>query len=281
MIDFSTILFRCSSLGYIMTEPRNKNELLSETCKTHLIDVYVRHKYGRQSDISNKYTEKGLMVEEDSITLYSRVKKKLFTKNERHLSNECIKGTPDLFIGHALEQAEEVIDIKSSWDIFSFFRVHTQLLNKHYYWQLQGYMALTGASTSTLAYCLVNTPQATIMDEKRKLFYKMNVATDENDLYKEACTELEKAMIYDDIPIKERVIEISVERNDMDIEHIYKRVEDCRCYLSELQNELHGVQPPSIPIIDTTIRIDIGDATKKNKKRKDERNQLCINQRCV
>lgn len=281
MIDFSTLLFRCSSLGYIMTDPRNKNEQLSETCKTHLIDVYVRHKYGRQSDISNRYTEKGMMVEEDSITLYTRVKKKLFVKNEQHLSNTFIKGTPDLFTGPSLDKAQEIIDIKSSWDIFSFFRVHTQLLNKHYYWQLQGYMALTGASTSTLAYCLVNTPATTIMDEKRKLFYKMNVATDENDLYKEACTELEKAMIYDDIPIKERVIEISVERNDMDIEHIYKRVEDCRCYLSELQNELHGVQPPSIPIIDTTIQIDIGDATKKNKKRKDERNQLCINQRCV
>lgn len=278
MTDFSTLQFRCSSLGHIMTDSRSKNDTLSETCKTHLIDIYVRHKYGRQSDISNRYTEKGMMVEEDSITLYTRVKKKLFIKNEQHLSNAFIKGTPDLFIGSSLDTAEEIIDIKSSWDIFSFFRIHTQSLNKHYYWQMQGYMALTGATKATIAYCLVNTPTITINDEKRRLFYKMNIATEENELYKEACIALEKAMTYDDIPIKERVIELSVERSDADIEQIYQRVEKGRAYLYDLENKLHSVTLSSMPFINTCSSREIKTGNNKNTKQVYEQSPLCINQ---
>jgi hypothetical protein len=79
-----------------MTESRTKNDL-SETTKTHLIDVYVANRYGRQEDIQSKFIEKGLAVEEDSITLYSRIKKDFYKKNEDHLKNSWIKGTPDLY----------------------------------------------------------------------------------------------------------------------------------------------------------------------------------------
>lgn len=234
-MNFSNILFRCSSLGYLMTESRSKSDPLSETTKTHLIDVYVQNKYGRQTDISNKYIEKGLMVEEDSITLYSRVKKTFFKKNEEHLSNEFIKGTPDLFTGIEITSADTIIDIKSSWDIYTFFRVHTQQINKMYYWQLQGYMALTGAKKAKLVYCLVNTPETIILDEERKLFYKMNAGTTENPDYIKACEELRNAMQFDDIRMNERVIELEVERNEDDIAALYKRVVASRYYLNALE----------------------------------------------
>jgi hypothetical protein len=243
-MNFSNTLFRCSSLGYIMTEPQKKTEILSETTKTHLIDVYVQNKYGRQSDISNKYIQKGLQVEEDSITLYSRVKKNFFKKNDLHLSNKFIKGTPDLFTGIEIEDAETIIDIKSSWDIYTFFRVHTQPLNKMYHWQLQGYMALTGAKHAKLVYCLVNTPETFILDEERKLFYRLNCGTTESETYTQGCEELRKAMTFDDMPMHERVIEIDVERNDDDIKRIYQRVSDCRDYLNLLEAKLN----PSVAI---------------------------------
>lgn len=240
-MNFSNTLFRCSSLGHIMTEPRSKSETLSETCKTHLIDIYVANKYNRQSGIFNRYIEKGLMVEEDSITLYSRVKKSFFKKNENHLHNDFIKGTPDLFTGLEIYSADTVIDLKSSWDIYTFFRVHAQPLNKMYYWQLQGYMALTGATNAKLAYCLVNTPETLITDEKRKLLYRMNVVTEENKDFQQACKELDESMKYDDILLNERVIEFEIARNDQDIEKLYKRVQQCREYLSELSKTLNPV----------------------------------------
>ncbi len=235
-MDFSKQLFRCSSLGYLMTNPISKADKeagnLSEGAKTHLIDIYIQNKYRRQTDISNKYIEKGLMVEEDSITLYSRVKKIFFKKNVQHLSNEFIKGTPDLYTGLEIEAADKVIDLKSSWDIYTFFRVHTKDINPLYYWQLHGYMALTHAAKASLCYCLINTPEPIIQDEERKLFYRMGAI--ENPLYEEACKELRKAMIFDDVPMRERIIEFIVEKNKEDIEKLYEKIKKARAYLKEL-----------------------------------------------
>lgn len=226
-MEADNILFRASSCGYLMVEPQKKTELISETTKTHLVDVFVSSKYGRNTDIHSKYTNKGLMVEEDSLTLYSRFKKEFYLKNEDHFSNAFIKGTPDIIT------EDRIIDVKSSWDIYTFFRNTTAKLNKNYYWQLQCYMALTGKEKATLAYCLINTPDMLIQDEKRKLQYRMGVIDDANLSFQEACNQLDKLMIYDDIILEEKIIEIEIKRNDKDIERLYERIVDCREYMNE------------------------------------------------
>lgn len=214
-----------------MTEPRSKSEGISETTKAHLVDKFVSVKYGRQSDIQNRYTIKGLAVEEDSISLYSRFTKKYFKKNEVQLENEFITGTPDLYIGESIEAADHIIDLKSNWTIFQYFRTTIKDIDKMYYWQLQGYMALTGAESATLAYCLVDTPDQLIFDEKRKLLWKMGVTTDQDPDYLAACDELDRLMKYEDIPMQEKVLETKIERNEDDIQRLYKRIEYCREYM--------------------------------------------------
>jgi hypothetical protein len=232
------ILFRSSAVHHIMTDPKSKSEEISEGCKTHLIDVYVSKKYGRNTEINTKYTNKGLFCEDDSITLYSRVKKQFFKKNEIWLTNDHVSGTPDLYTGESINTATRIIDIKSSFDIYTFFRSKFKPLNKEYYWQLQSYMMLTGAKTSTLAYCLVNTPSNILEDEKRKLWYGMggNNGNVDQELYSEACEKLAILHTYDDIPMKDRVHEIEIPRNDVDIEKIRVRVEECRKYMKEKFN---------------------------------------------
>lgn len=236
------ILFRCSSLGHIMTEPRSKSETLSETTKTHLVDKFVSVKYGRETDIHSRYTTKGLMVEEDSITLFSRHTKTFYMKNEETLTNEFISGTPDLYEGEDIRSADRIIDVKSSWDIYTFFRAANNGLNKRYFWQLQGYMALTGAKTATLAYCLVNTPEVLITDQKRKLSWSMNLIDADTDTnYQQACEEINKLSVYDDIPMGERIYQITVERDDEAIERLYERVKACRKWMNE---NLFKIQEP-------------------------------------
>lgn len=235
-MEKSFLNIRCSSIGYVMTEPRAKSEILSETCKTHIIDLHVAHKYNRHDDIFNKYVEKGTMVEEDSITLYSRVKKNYFKKNDKRLSNNYINGEPDLFTGIEIAEADTIIDIKSSWDLYTFFRAKYAKVNPHYYWQLQGYMALTGASKSTLAYCLVNTPEVIIGDEKRKLMYRMDRRDESDILYVKACEEMDKNMRFDDIPIADRFFEFDIPRDDEAIGKIYKRIDDIRTYYDKTFN---------------------------------------------
>ncbi len=245
-MKFDNYLFRASSCGHLMTSPVSKADKeagnLSEGAKTNLVDCYVSAKYGRQTDISNKYIQKGNMVEEDAITLYSRLKKIPFKKNVQHLKNDFLKGTPDLFTGLEISEADEIIDIKSSWDLYTFSRVRTKDINPIYYWQLQAYMALTGAHKARLAYCLVNTPQSLIEEEKRRLFYKMNVPTMENPDYLEACEALEKSMVYDDIPLKERFIEFEVERDNDGLGRLYKKINKCREFLNEYEMLVCGTE---------------------------------------
>jgi hypothetical protein len=226
MENANNILFRCSSLGKLMTEPRSKTETLSETCKKYLVEVFINYKYGRKNDIMNRYIAKGLMVEEDSLTLYSQYKNTIFFKNKERFSNEFITGLPDLTLD------DSVVDIKSSWDIFTFFsNNNADKINKDYYWQLQGYMELCDKPKARLAYCLINTPDVLVQDQKKKLHWQMGLIDDSND-FLEGCEEIDRLAVYDDIPLEEKVIEIDVKRNPAEIEKLNVRVAECRDYMN-------------------------------------------------
>lgn len=227
-MNFNDYKFHPSSLGLIMTESRTK-EPFGETAKSHLMECFVSHVYGRNKDVTNKYIEKGLVAEEDSLDLYSVVKNTLYVKNTEVLTNDCFIGTPDIITGGV------VIDLKTSWDIFTFFNVMAKPIDKRYYWQLQAYMALTGYTVSKLAYCLVNTPLKLVEDGKKKLMWTMAVIDpDTDEAYQKACEQLEKNSYYDDIPMEKRYIEFTIERNQADIDKAHKRVEESREFLNQL-----------------------------------------------
>ncbi len=63
-----------------------------------LLEIYIQQKYKRYKDISNKYIEKGVAVENDSIDMWRRERKQIVFKNEHMFTNDYIKGTPDLLI---------------------------------------------------------------------------------------------------------------------------------------------------------------------------------------
>lgn len=220
-----------SNLKYLSTSNSEIDGELSESVKTHLIDIFVSEHYNRRNDIHSRYIDKGLSVEDDGITLLSRASKTFFKKNEEHLSKGLLKGTPDLFTGESITNADKIIDIKSSWDIFTFSRAKYSAINKLYYWQLQAYMYLSGASTSSLVYCLIDTPETILNDEKRKLMWKMGVTTEESEEFQQACYELDRLHKYDDIPMSERYFETVIERNDTDIERLLARCQDCIEYM--------------------------------------------------
>lgn len=225
---FKDYLFHPSSLGLIMTDSRTKDPL-GETAKSHLMECYVGQKYGRKKDITNKFIEKGLLAEEDSLDLYTLVKDKLFVKNEETFKNDFFIGTPDLIDGDC------IIDIKTSWDIFTFFSVMSKPANKMYFWQLQAYLDLTGAKSAKLVYCLVNTPFKLVEDQKKKLMWTMGVIDPETDeAYLAACEEVDKNSNYDDISMEEKYIEFSFDRDQEAIDKAHDRVGVCREFLTKL-----------------------------------------------
>jgi len=196
---------RASRLGDVMTEAKAKSDLIGETARTYLLSQYIFNRWGRFKEFSNKFVEKGLAVEEDAITLYSRYAKKYFTKNEDSFENDFITGHPDVFIMDA-SRVSEVVDVKSSWDLHTFYKAK-KTIDKKYYWQLQAYMELTGASKARLVYCLIDTPQKLIDQAVR---YAVN---DGAIMSEELIEATRKNMTFADIPIRNRVVEFTFNYN--------------------------------------------------------------------
>ena len=238
-MNWSEILIRCSSIGNLMTEPKEKAAKdageLSKTAKSHLKKVYAREKYGREQDIVTKQMKKGIEVEEESITLLSRVIKKMLYKNEERLNNSYITGLPDIYEGESIHNAETITDIKSSYDLFTFLPNIGETLDRDYYYQLQGYMALSGAKNACIAYCLVDTPQHIIDSEKYKLFKAMDVISEESPEFIREALKIDKNMTFNDIPKEERVLIFPVERDEEAINKIYEKVIKAREFLAEFE----------------------------------------------
>ena len=282
-MDVNTILFSPSSVGKLMTEPREKSPLdkyedakvslnkkneqylltvnkttktaaklltdivklkaeieiletekdklfLSKTAETYLSEVFVQWKYKRRKNIKNNAISKGLQVEQLSADLLSRYLGRMFTTNEIRFANEFLIGTPDIIIG---KEEKLIIDLKSSWEIFTFFSQNVKALNDTYYWQLQAYMDLLGATSAQLAYCLIDTPLGILEAEKKKLQWDMCSVSERDPLYISACEELELLHTYSDIPLEERIILIDIPRDNEAIERMHEKIKQGRLWIEE------------------------------------------------
>jgi hypothetical protein len=225
----NTFKVRCSALGKVMTSPRSKSEILSQTAKTYVEEQVLLAKYGIVKTFNSRYTDKGNLVEDESIKLASDVLDLGFIlKNDEHFSNDWVMGTPDVNTDDIL------LDVKSSWDATTFPFFATEIPTKDYYYQLQGYMWLTGKQKSLLVYCLVNTPLDMVQDEIRRAHWNANLLEESLDLI----DEVQKRHNFDHIPDNRRVKFFEVKRDDEVIEQIKERVELCREYYETLYNFL-------------------------------------------
>ena len=163
------IRFRASSLSEIMTDPKEKTEVLSKGAKTLIETMAKEFVYGYHKTISGKEMEKGTLVEHESILLYNEVFFTDYKKNTERKENDWISGECDIFTG------SKIIDIKSSWSIPTFpatsATAGAQSKERGYDWQLRAYMWLWDVDTSEVAYCLVNTPDELIGYEAPELHY--------------------------------------------------------------------------------------------------------------
>lgn len=193
-MNFNNYKFRCHALGNLLVNPKLKSEILSETTKTYLRELWIKEVYGRERYIATKYMDKGIACESDSLDLVKTVTGKTHFKNQKELSNEYIAGIPDVI------DTDVIIDIKSSWDLWTFSAVTEDKAKKDYFGQLLGYMWLTDKKISRLAYCLVNTPEDQISYE----LYKLKASGAIRDIIEDE----EKARInyiFDDIEPEKRI----------------------------------------------------------------------------
>ncbi len=240
------------TLGDLLSKKLAKPEL-SATTKNYLQDLYREQYFKRNKAIATKYTDKGIRCEENSLTLYTETQKNLLLKNKVRYNNEFITGEPDNTQGL-------IRDIKTSWDFTTFPLFDTEVPNKDYYWQLQGYMMLTDTDKAELIYCLVDTPIKLIEDELRRLDWKahlfdMNgnaienkipliVETVSNLIYSTTaletfCQESENVHLswfenFQEIDKEHRIKIFEIDRNDEDIELLKVQISRAREYLNSL-----------------------------------------------
>ena len=217
---------RCSQIGKIMTNPRTKGERLSQTTKSYILELAIQEKYGIHKEFWSRYTDKGIEVEDEAIKLVGEVLNVGFIyKNEEQITNEYITGVPDV-------NTDVLIDVKSSWDAFTFFEkvVEDELKNKDYYYQLQGYMWLTDKQEALLCYCLVDTPLQIVDDEIRREHWKQNVIGESDDIR----AFVEDKHTFKHIPKEKRVKTHVVKRDEDVIEAIKTRIEECNEYYNEI-----------------------------------------------
>ena len=94
------IKFRASQVGKLMGLPKTikdqKAGLLSKTAQTYVQEVWLQKKFGYRENVTTKYMDKGLTMEDDSIALLSDVDGKFYTKNIKYKANEYLTGTCDI-----------------------------------------------------------------------------------------------------------------------------------------------------------------------------------------
>jgi hypothetical protein len=220
---------RCSSIGKIMTSPKTKGELLSQTTKTYLQELAIEEVYGIRKEFSSRYTDKGNEVEDLSIALCNDVLDLGFIyKNEEHFTNDWITGTPDV------NTNEILLDVKSSYDATTFPFFDTKLTNKSYFYQLQGYMWLTGKQESLLCYCLIDTPLQIVEDEIRREHWKASLIEEDLNLR----DFVQAKHTFGHIPKEKRLKTFKIERDEDVIEEIKTRIEQCREYYNDLIQQL-------------------------------------------
>lgn len=159
---------RCSALGKLMTNPRKKDEILSQTAKTYIRGLVKEIVYNYDPEFTSKETEKGKDVESQSIDLYNEVFFTNYKKNTERKTNDFLTGECDI------DAPEKIIDIKSPWSKKTFPATAEEGVNKDYEWQLRGYMWLFDKDSAEIAYCLVNTPEYLIEYEQNKTIHEVD-----------------------------------------------------------------------------------------------------------
>jgi hypothetical protein len=154
---------RASGAGQVMTNPRTKSELVSKTTLTFVENWLKQQLYGYQQEIRSKYIDKGNQLEDLAIdTAIELLNLDFILKNTDTFEDNFFTGTPDLVT------EDEVLDIKCSWDAYTFPLFDDEIPTKDYLYQLQVYMHLTGKEKARLVYVLLDTPETMIYEVKRE-----------------------------------------------------------------------------------------------------------------
>lgn len=192
--------------------------------KTYVQEWLISELTGLRKRIDSKYLRSGVEREAASLARASKYFECDLVKNTTQLENDFFTGEFDS------KTDDRVIDVKSSWDPFTFPLFETEP-DKGYVRQLQIYMDLTGLEKASLVYCLENGTEEMIESLSWKI--AKEAGAEEPDI--EHWDLAEKELNYDHLPDNMRIKVFSFTRDEELIKNMKQSVLDCRNYIN---NEL-------------------------------------------
>jgi hypothetical protein len=207
---------------------KRDNPELPAGAKTYCKKWLKKKLFNRNENWKALVIDKGLAVEDDLIALIADVKGlDGLRKNDRHYENEFMKGTPDMV-------HQKVRDAKASWDLFTFPMFDDKIPDQKYWWQLQGYMVLTGIKEASLDYGLIDTPMPIIQQDLKRLYYQSGGTAEE--WTPERWNEKIPNYQFTDIPKDLRVRSFEFEYDTTIADKICARVQLCQKYIDSLMD---------------------------------------------
>lgn len=174
-------------------------DTLPDGALTKLEEIFDDIFWKRKKLLNNKYLEKGLIVEEDSLELLSEIDGETYWKNDEQIENEYAQGCPDNI-------TNRVRDAKSNYDYFTFKNAEMISLYaaqiKCYIWILLS-MGRKVERIGELCYCLVNSPPHRIEAERKSMWFAMGQPDYDEERYIKSASQLEMNHIFDIQKFKE------------------------------------------------------------------------------
>ena len=200
---------------------------IGKTGETYCSNWVKEQIYSRRKEFTSKYTDKGLIVEDNSLDFIAEQENLgMLFKNKEFFENDFFTGTPDTIL------EDFIIDVKNSWDFSTFPLLDEDIPNKDYYHQGQVYMNLTGRKKYKLVYVLSDTPMHLI--EREAYWYANNNGMEQDDVMEEFIAK----MTYPDIPDKHKIKVYEFDYDQKVIDELESRVKLCRKYIKEKVKDL-------------------------------------------
>lgn len=218
----------------LQKDARFKDPELSQVAIRHLVKKYAWFKYNKKTPFmgtGRSTVSKGNELEVDAISMLSKLDKVDYKKPDCFVSNDYIMGMCDVLC----MTNDKIIDVKTSWSIYSFLPHRLVMLDKKYWMQMQGYLDIYNLDRGEVCFILLNTPAHLVERERARYTEKYLFGEISNEKFQEEIEKLDLAFNYDKIPPRRRVIRFEVHRSQEFIDKVHKRVEKCRVWLNEFE----------------------------------------------
>lgn len=216
--------------------------LISKANENVLRTIYSREKYKKYPQSSSKdyslQIVNGTMSEKVSLELSREVLDRKIKVSKDKISNDHLKGIIDGYTGRTVYKANHIYEIKTAANYETFLNnANSEKERSDYYWQVMGYLSITGAKKGTIIHTCVSYHPDIITQEIGRYLAKIRGLNIPSEIVDKSINRIRNNMTFDDIPKNQRVATFTVERNEQEIELIRKKVLSFRIWLNDFEKK--------------------------------------------